>query len=57
MPSITEIENAFINHCADAGVVFTQPLIADGVLHRAHVQGDKPGTKNGAYILHAECRP
>lgn len=55
--SIGEIENAFINHCADAGVIFTKSIIADGVLHRAHVQGDKPGTKNGAYILHTNGNP
>jgi len=55
--SISEIESAFFNHCADAGVIFTQPLIADGVLHRIHVEGDKSGTKNGAYILHADGNP
>jgi putative DNA primase/helicase len=52
MESLTDIENAFFNHAADAGVIFTvRPLIADGVLHRVHVDGDKRGTKNGAYIL------
>ncbi|PPK77296.1 putative DNA primase/helicase [Methylobacter tundripaludum] len=55
MTSLIEIENAFFNHAADAGVIFTdRPLIADGVLHRVHVDGDKRGTKNGAYILHAD---
>lgn len=57
MVSISEIENAFFNHCADAGVIFARPLIADDVLHRAHVEGDKSGTKNGAYILHADGNP
>ena len=57
MPSITEIENAFSNHCAEAGVIFTKSIIADSVLHRAHVEGDKPGTKNGAYILHIDSNP
>lgn len=53
--TLSEIENAFFNHAADAGVIFTKrPLVADGVLHRAHVEGDKRGTKNGAYILHAD---
>ena len=32
-------------------------IIADGVLHRCHVEGDKPGTKNGAYILHTDGKP
>jgi len=58
MPSITEIESAFFNHCVDAGVIFTgNPPMADGLLHRAHVEGDKPGTKNGAYILHTDGNP
>lgn len=58
MTSLNEIENVFFNHCADAGVMFGgRPLIADGVLHRDHVEGDKFGTKNGAYILHADGKP
>lgn len=56
--SLSEIESAFFNHAADAGVIFTsRPLIADSLLHRVHVQGDKSGTKNGAYILHADGKP
>jgi putative DNA primase/helicase len=58
MVSLSEIENAFFNHAADAGVIFTDRLlIADGVLHRVHIGGDKRGTKNGAYILHADGNP
>ncbi|MGZ4954401.1 MAG: toprim domain-containing protein [Methylobacter sp.] len=58
MVSLSEIENAFFNHSADAGVIFTdRPLLADSVLHRVHVDGDKRGTKNGAYILHADGNP
>lgn len=56
-PAINEIENAFFNHAAENGVVFTNPLIADGVLQRAHVAGDKAGSKNGAYILHYDGNP
>lgn len=56
--SISDIENAFFNHAADVGVIFSnRPLIADGQLHRAHVEGDKRGTKNGAYILHTDGNP
>jgi putative DNA primase/helicase len=58
MVSVIEIEAAFYNHAADAGVIFSQrPLVADGVLHRAYVEGDKRGTKNGAYILHTNGNP
>ena len=56
--SISNIENAFFNHAVNAGVIFTvRPLLADGQLHRVHVEGDKHGTKNGAYILHANGNP
>ncbi len=55
--SLSEIENAFFNHVAEQGVIFTNQPIADGTLHQAHVEGDKPGTKNGAYILHADSKP
>jgi putative DNA primase/helicase len=58
MLSASEIENTFFSHAADVGVVFSQrPLCADGVLHRAHVEGDKRGTKNAAYVLHADGNP
>jgi putative DNA primase/helicase len=55
--SISEIESTFFNHCADAGVILKEQPIADGVLHRVHIEGDKAGTKNGAYILHADGNP
>ncbi|MFI3187770.1 MAG: hypothetical protein QX198_17480, partial [Methylococcaceae bacterium] len=55
--SVNEVETSFFNYCAEAGVIFTNQPIADGTLHRAHVEGDKPGTKNGAYILHADSKP
>lgn len=56
--SLSEIENSFFNHCANHGVIFTnRPLIADGLLQRAYVEGDKRGTKNGAYILYADNKP
>jgi putative DNA primase/helicase len=56
--SISEIENAFFNYAVHTGVRFAdRPLMVDGILHRVHVQGDKRGTKNGAYILHADGNP
>ncbi len=58
MTSLNEIENAFFNHCAEQCVIFTnRPLLSDGALHCVHVEGDKRGTKNGAYILHADGNP
>lgn len=31
-------------------------LVADGVLHRYQVEGDKAGSKNGWYVLHADAQ-
>ncbi|WP_054758270.1 toprim domain-containing protein [Methylomonas koyamae] len=42
---------------ADANIVVYEPIIADGHLHRVYVEGDKRGTKNGAYILHLDGKP
>lgn len=41
----------------DAGIQTNDHIIDDGLLHRAHVVGDKRGTKNLAYILHNDSRP
>ena len=35
----------------------TSDIIADGKLHRAHVDGDKKGQRNGWYILHIDEKP
>lgn len=43
--------NTFTNTMLNAGIVTRDPIIDDGKLHRIHVEGDKRGTKNGAYIL------
>lgn len=32
-------------------------LVANGVLHRYQVEGDKAGSKNGWYVLHADAQP
>jgi putative DNA primase/helicase len=42
---------------ATAGIVTSDPLIPDGQLHRIHVEGQRHGTKNGAYILHGDRSP
>ncbi|HTN30588.1 MAG TPA: toprim domain-containing protein [Pseudomonas sp.] len=31
--------------------------VADGHIHRFHVLGDRPGSRNGWYLLHADARP
>lgn len=31
--------------------------VGDGRIHRFHVPGDRPGSRNGWYLLHADARP
>lgn len=40
----------------DKGLTPPDVIEADGQLHRFHVEGDKPGTLNGYYILHFDGR-
>jgi putative DNA primase/helicase len=42
---------------ATAGVMTDDPIMADGQLHRVHVEGQRHGTKNGAYVLHGDSNP
>lgn len=49
-----QITDAFEAAMRDAGIEPPKHIIADGVLHRFHIDGDKPGTQNGAYILHLD---
>ena len=35
-----------------SGIEPPTDIIADGTLHRFHIQGDKPRSGNGWYILH-----
>lgn len=39
------------------GIDIRGKLIADGLLHRAHVEGDKARTESAWYILHADEHP
>jgi len=57
MTSYQEIIDQFRADITNAGMVFKEAIIADGVLHRVYVEGDKTGTKNGAYVLHANGKP
>lgn len=51
---MAEIEEQFRAALARAGIEHKGALRADGELHRFHVEGDKPGSKNGWYVLHAD---
>ena len=41
----------------DAGIGISDTIIPNGQLHRYRVDGDKPGTWNGWYILHIDHPP
>ena len=40
-----------------AGIATKADIIADGMVRRFHVEGDRPGSKNGWYILHIDDAP
>jgi putative DNA primase/helicase len=50
-------ETAFQAAMAVAGFVSRDLVIADARIHRFHVEGDRPGTKNGWYVLFSEGIP
>ncbi len=48
------IEEAFKQAIQTAGIETDASILAEGNLHRFHVAGDRSGSKNGWYILHAD---
>ena len=48
------IEESFKQAMQRAGIETDASILADGNLHRLHVAGDRSGSKNGWYILHAD---
>lgn len=55
--SLDTIIESFRAAMAKDGMVVEETLLADGVLHRCYVIGDKRGKKNGAYVIHANGTP
>ena len=55
--SATGQTEAFKSAMLDAGITPPDSVIGDGQLHRFHVEGDKSGSKNGAYVLHLDNHP
>jgi putative DNA primase/helicase len=51
------IEQDFKDAAHSAGIPIVGSVIADGTLHRCHLDDQKPNTKNGAYILHNDRNP
>lgn len=42
----------FVAELARHGLITDDTIVADGELHRFYVEGDKPGSRNGWYVLH-----
>ena len=51
------IESCFYAAMRDAGIDVEATIVADGKLHRAHVEGDKNGSVNAWYVLHDGAHP
>ncbi|MGZ5050457.1 MAG: toprim domain-containing protein [Methylobacter sp.] len=49
--------DAFRAAMTEAGIVTTDSITGDGVLHRFHIDGHKSGSRNGAYVLHIDRNP
>ena len=55
--NFTDILADFSNAMAAAGIVTDDTITADGHLHRIHVEGQRRGSRNAAYILHSDGFP
>lgn len=50
-------EIAFREECEASGLIFDDPIIADGQLHRVAHRSSKRGEKDGWYVLHTDGIP
>jgi putative DNA primase/helicase len=55
--TLTAVESQFLEAAHSANIPIVGSVIADGTLRRCHLDGQKPNTKNGAYILHNDRNP
>lgn len=53
MINSVEAIQSFQNAMSNYGLASTEVIIPDGNLHRFYVNGDKPSSKNGWYVLYA----
>ena len=51
------VENSFRAAMREAGIATDAPIVADGELHRVHVEGDRAGSKNAWFVLHGGTHP
>ena len=57
MTSLSDDVDGFKAAMLDHGITPPDTLIGDSLLHRFHVEGDRKGTLNGAYVLHCDNKP
>lgn len=55
--SLVETIEAFRDAMMEQGIETRDEIIADGTLHRIHVDGDAKGSRNAWYCLHYDERP
>ncbi|SCZ84790.1 toprim domain-containing protein [Nitrosomonas mobilis] len=55
--TVNAIIQAFQDSMRQSGIALDSEIIADGLLHRAHIVGQKSGSVNCAYVLHLDNRP
>ena len=51
------VEQQFQHAMHASGIQSAAQVVADGKLHRFHIEGDRPGTKNGWAVLHPGTHP
>lgn len=52
-----EIVYQFRHAMFESGICYLGDIVGDGKLHRFHVEGHRPFTANGAYVLHLDGLP
>lgn len=57
IPLIHSAIDQFRQAMQSAGIHYYGEIIANGKLHRFHIEGHKHGSKNGAYVLHLDDCP
>jgi len=57
MQSDTDLIEEFRGAMAEKGIVTADGIIADGKIHRVHVESDRKSQRNGWYALHIDGKP
>ena len=55
--TLVNVLSEFRSAMREAGIPTLDDIFADGQLQRFHVEGDKPGSRNGWYVLHDDYPP